>query len=326
MNSVGETTVLIDLVLAHRKDYVQDFLESAGFPTSGTKEDLRERLKNLVDRGDITKEELVSLLDEIEIFGNQHIYLFRIPDSHLQKLRDPNYVKNICEKNGMKELYNNYKPLILPEESEIASIYHDNDWLSIRWVAKKEKLQLMEQSDSIDDEGRRMLIKKYLVREFRATTLFRVSLITGDADLLIHRYPSLDYNQEKDNYLLLLDSWFGWGMLNHENLHPTIMKIENSKEVRIRNVGLITPKGSHIGIASSSTGEGIHNDPEASRIRKSGRTSISNKGNFYWLPEKTKKALTREIHTLIHRDRVVVYGECREEELNYVLGRIRNFI
>ncbi len=322
-----ESTALIDFILAHKKEYAQSFLKSNGFHYSGTKETLRERLKDLVVREEITQESLVSLLDQIELFGNQHAYLFKITDPHLGRLRDPNHVRTLCESQGLGELYNNYKPLILPENPEIASIYHDYDWLRIRWVTKKETLQLMEEKREKDEEGREFLIKKYLIRKLRATTLFRVSLITGDADLLIHRLPSgSSYRREKNVYLEQLDDWFGWGVLDHEDLFPTISRIEASGEARIRNVDIRTARGSHIDIVSPSVHMGIRDDPDAASARSSITTGVGNRGNFYWLPQFSGGFLLRNIHTIIYRDRVALFGECEEEEVNYVLGRVRSFI
>ncbi len=322
-----ETVELIDLILAHKKEYTQRFLRSNDFHYSGTKEELRDRLIHLISRNEITPQDLTELLDEIEAFGNQHIYLFKIPDSYLERLLDFDSVRRIFEDNNLSELYNNYRPLILPEEPEISSIKHNDEWLSIRWVTKKEKIQQLERTRERDESGREILIKKYLIRKFRATSLFRVSLITGDAELLIYRLPSgSNYNEEKNNYLQQLDGWFDWGVLSHSNLTPIISRIENSGEVRTRNIGLRTSRGSNIDIASYASDKGIYDDPDASAARGSITSGVGNRGNFYWLPENSNGVLTREIHTILYRDRVAITGECREEEVNYVLGRIRSYI
>jgi len=275
----------------------------------------------------ITREDLVSLLDQIEGFGNQHIYLFKIPETWLEKLCDINWVKTVFEDHGLIDVYNQYKPLVLPEQPEVISINHSSDWLRIRWVTKREKLELMEERKEADEKKREILVKKFLIRKYRATTMFRVSLITGDAELLIHRLPQgFDYRREKNKYLRRLDEWFGWGVLRHLDLYPAISKIENSGEVRVRDVGVRTVRGSHIDIISPSRKHGIHDDPDAFSARRTIRTGTGSKGNFYWLPDKTGGMLSREVHTIIYRDRVAFLGEYREEEINYVLGRIRHFI
>lgn len=323
-NAQDAGELLIEYILAHKKEYAQDFLESKGSPYSGNKEILRRRLKDLLSDGRVTQKDLASFLDQIELFGNQHVYLFDIGDPQLEILLDSDRVRTILEAKGLGELYNNYKPLILPETAEIASIAHDSDWFSIRWVVKKEKLQLIEQKRETDEGGREFLIKKYLVRKYRATTFFRVSLINGSADLFVHRLRSgLSYTKERDKYLEWLNDWFGWGMLKARSLLPAISRIETSGEVRIRDVGIETAKGSHIGISSSGTRVGITSDPDAANARKSISAGAGSRGNFYWLPEKSEGYLNSEIHTILYRDRALFLGECEEKEISYVLGRIR---
>jgi len=318
---------LIDLLLAHKKEYVQEFLRENGFRFSGTKEDLRERLLILYKRGEITREQILQRLDQLEGYGNQHVYLFRIPEHYIEELRDQENVRRIFEENNLGDVYNHYRPLVFPEHPEVASITHDDDWLKIRWVVKKEKTQLLEEKREIDEQNREILTKKYIIRKYRGVTMFRVSLISGDAELLIHRLPQgLKYAQEKDRYLGYLNEWFNWGLLSNINLYPVISRIENSGEVRTRNVGLRTARGSHIDISSPSRTTGIQEDPDAINVRQSINTEVGNRGNFYWLPEKSNGVLSREIHTIIYPDRVAFLGECREEEVNYVLGRVRHYL
>ena len=328
MTEVNEEVVqLIDLLLAHKKEYVQEFLRENGFRFSGTKEDLRERLLILYGRNEITHEQILQQLDLIEGYGNQHVYLFRVPEHHIEKLRDQENVRRIFVENNLEDVYDSYRPLVFPDEPEVASITHDNDWLKIRWVVKKEKTQLLEERREIDEQNREILTKKYIIRKYRGVTMFRVSLISGDAELLIHRLPQgLKYTQEKDRYLNYLNKWFNWGLLSNINLYPVISRIETSDEVRTRNVGLRTARGSHIDISSPSRTTGIQDDPDARNARQSISTGVGNRGNFYWLPERSNGVLSREIHTIIYPDRIAFFGECREEDVNYVLGRVRYYL
>ena len=91
--SNNEVVQLIDLLLAHKKEYVQEFLRENGFRFSGTKEDLRERLLNLYKRNEITQRQILQRLDLIEGYGNQHVYLFRIPEHYIEELRDQENVR-----------------------------------------------------------------------------------------------------------------------------------------------------------------------------------------------------------------------------------------
>jgi len=52
--SAEEQQALIDFVLALRKSHIQDFLKQVELPRSGTKQELRERLQEALDEGDLT--------------------------------------------------------------------------------------------------------------------------------------------------------------------------------------------------------------------------------------------------------------------------------
>ena len=98
---IEEVVQLIDLLLAHKKEYVQEFLRENGFKFSGTKEDLRERLLTLCKRGKVTPKQIVQQVDQLEGYGNQHVYLFRIPEHCIEELRDQENVRRIFEENKL---------------------------------------------------------------------------------------------------------------------------------------------------------------------------------------------------------------------------------
>jgi hypothetical protein len=63
--SAEERQVLIDFVIALRKSHIQVFLKQVELPKSGTKEDLRDRLQEALDGGDLTYAQLVDFLDSV---------------------------------------------------------------------------------------------------------------------------------------------------------------------------------------------------------------------------------------------------------------------
>lgn len=247
-----EITKLIDLILSHKMDYIQSFLKSNGLPFSVRKKiELKNKLIKYVVADKITKHKLISLLNEIDGFGNQHIYLFSISNPQLQKLKDKNYVKNILKQHGLIGVYNNYKPLLLPENPEVISITHDPESLKIRWVTGKEDFEPMDKRRERYSDNKEILIVRCFINKLRIVTRFQVSFINGNSELFIHHMPSSsNYDQERKRYLKQLDKWFNFGILDHLKVYPAISKIENSGEVRTREVGIRTLQGSRVDIAS----------------------------------------------------------------------------
>lgn len=324
-----DTGKIIDFILAHKKDYIQDLLRDEDFKVSGTKEEIRRRLKRLHKNEELSTERLISHLDKLEGYGNQHVFLFKLSEEQLEIIRDEEKLKESLKEHGLFDLLNDYKAHLLPEEPRIISIDREENEFKIRWVVKRERMQLLGEERITDEEDREIIIKKYLPRNLRATTIFQACLITGKAELLIHNLPqgaNTTYNKERELYLDKLDKWFGWGELSNTNLNSAISPIEESEEVRTRNLDLRTSKGSHIGFSSPSKNQGIDSDPDACQARESVDTGVGDRGNFYWLPGSSDGELNREIHTRIYEEEVSFLGECREEEVGYVVDRIRHYI
>lgn len=324
----SDIDTLIEILLYHNNRPIQDLLRSKKLKFSGSTKDLNERLKKYYDTGEISASELTTLLDQLENYGNQHIYLFKLSDAILEYLNDSELVYKTLEDKGLSKFYNQYYPLFLPETPEIISIKHDLNSFKIRWGVKKDNLgELIDEHYTIDDNnGKKYLIKKYLVQEVRETTLFQVDLSSGEAELLINRSKDVDYDEEKDKYLKQIYDIFGWDPLEPLKLEPTINSIGSSDEVIARTIGLKTPKESIINIGSPSKKEGISDDPEALKAKNSLTMSVGTRGYFYWLKKSSDGILRQDLYTRIYQERFSVYGERTEQEVNYVIRRIRHHL
>ncbi|MGP8189619.1 MAG: hypothetical protein ACLQG5_06865 [Methanobacterium sp.] len=317
--------IVIELILNHINRPVQELLKSKNLPFSGTTDKLKVKLKKSIIDGVVSSVELSSLLDRIEDYGDQHIFLFQVPNDALNNLRDYSFVYDIIKEKGYDNVYNNYDSLKLPENREIILIKHNDYWLKIRWGIKKDDLGSPEENIIEEDDGKKYLIKKYLITEVRETTLFQISLPTGEAELLIKRGKGLDYEKEKDFYIQKICEIFGWNSLDAIELLPVINEIGSSGDVRARNIGLRTPRESTIDIGSPSPQEGIDDDPDAVSTITNLGTSVGTKGHFYWLPENSD-ILQRELYSRFYSNRFSVYGERSEEEINYVIERVRHHL
>jgi hypothetical protein len=65
---------ILDLLLAHKKKFTADFLKEKDLQFSGTRTELRDRIEDYVTKDKIKPSQLISLLDEIEGWGEQHVY------------------------------------------------------------------------------------------------------------------------------------------------------------------------------------------------------------------------------------------------------------
>jgi hypothetical protein len=158
----------------------------------------------------------------------------------------------------------------------------------------------------------------------RGVTTFRVDLISGASELMIQKLPSgTDYEDIKDDYLFKLSNFIDTYPFDMLKLRKVIKSAETSDEVEKRQINFDTIAGGKIAFKSRGKGNDYTSDPNLSDARNALGQDISGSlGNFYWKPNGI---LVRPIHTHIYDDRMAIFGQCVEREVNYVLSRIRFF-
>jgi len=319
--SYDELELLINFILSHKKEYIQQFLKDRKLHYSYTKPLLRAKIYEGIENENYTKDDLIELLDTIEEYGNQHIYLFNVTDNYRRQLQNKTFIIRNLKKEGLEDVFNNSKPLLLPDKPTICSIVHNSNIYKIKWVEKRVWKDLIDEKIEGDK-----LIKTYQIHLKRGITTFRVDLITGNAELMIQRLPSgTNYRKVKDEYLNYLKKIFNVDTLSIVNIRSAITRIENSDEVERRQTNFETISGGKASFKSKKRGADYINDPYLKKAREAmGQNVSAELGNFYWLPNDVLK---RKIHTHIYSsdNRVGIFGECTQQEVDYVLSRIRYF-
>lgn len=314
---------LLNLLLSHKKEYIQNFLKQKGLHYSYAKPILKEKIKEWIEKGTLDQEELIVLLDRIEEYGNQHVYLYINTSNYIKHLKKENFVKGRLEKLGLDKLYNKSKPLLVPDSPTVATIIHNEHVLKIKWVEKRRWNELLKE-EIIGDK----LIRTYQIHTTRGVTIFRVDLITGDADLLIQKLPrGTNYAEVKERYENEIRKILDLDTFSLLNIKSSVRKIEHSGEVERRQTNFETVAGGKISFKSRSRGADYTTDPSLRNARHALGERVSGLlGNFYWLP-KDGNPLNRKIHTHVYGwdSRVGIFGECSEKEVNYVLSRVRYF-
>lgn len=314
---------VIDYLFAHRKEPIRLFLREKRLPVSGTKQDLRQRIREGLTQGTIVATDLIDLLDTIEGWGNQHIYLYKAPPGELSVWKSEERVRQRLEHVGHAKLLNRRRPLILPKEPTLSSIEWTPDRVRYIWVEKREwQLHL---SDLDRDEGD-IYYKAYQNHLARGITTFEWNLVSGQAALMIQRLPSGErYEARRCVYERQLEATVALSNFTRLPVRRAIRNLEASGEVRKRQVAHETQRGGRASFTSQSRKLDAYEDPDLQKSRQAlGGQTTSVLGNFYWLPQSP--SLARPLHVKLYAgdQRVGVFGECTEGEVNYVLSRIRH--
>lgn len=322
---------ILDLVFVHNKIYIKQLLQSLGQPVSGSKREYRDLLKHLVSRKLLTEENLIEFLNQIEGWGDQHIYAFKPLSREIRRSwKDSSFIEKTLKAAGVHDLLKKSRPLLLPEDTTLSSIEVDKDRIRFIWTSKHVWEERVEEQDKIN-KNTGMAFKAFRIKEQRAVFAFDLDLITGESMLLISRVPNNSnsiYEDIKHQLTTDLKPIIDISSLQPIDLRTAFAKVEVSDEVRARQSEEQTPRGSRAKFTSSNRKEGIDKDSAIVSARSVIKgTSQTYMGNLYWNVEKSNGNLGSEVHTILHckDNRIAIYGERHETEVRYILGRLRFF-
>jgi hypothetical protein len=320
-NQVDQKKLLIDSIFSHKLDFVKEYFRSKEVSFSFRKDILNSKLNEGIDDGTFSLAELIELLDRIEEFGNQHIYLFNCNTEYIKILRNAEYIKDRLRLRNLEKLYNTENFLILPNESTLTSVIHNDNILKFKWVEKRVWKDPLD--ERIEDDK---LVKTYQINLARGITTFRINLVSGNAEIMIQRLPKgANYESIKDDYLDEISKYIEVHSLVPLGLRRSIKLLEESDEVDKRQIDLETIEGGRVAYKSRDTRSDYQSDAILSRSRTALGNNVSgNRGSFYW---KANGILERPILTHIYAkdNRLGIFGQRIESEVNYVLSRVRYF-
>lgn len=242
--SADEQAALIDFVLALRKSHVQDFLRDAELSGySGTKENLRARIQEALDDGEISYSQLVDFLDSVVPWGKQHVFLYRGPQIDIQAWKDPDHVYELLKRHRAGKLFNAKLPLILPEKLALSSVTHTDGRLRITAVQMREYRERVPQHDEEKEiDGESIFLKAYKDHRTRTLAGFEWDLNANVAMLQITQLQEDgDYEDLAEEFYRLVKAWLDIKQFGAVDLRPVIPKLhelEKDGQAEARSHGI----------------------------------------------------------------------------------------
>lgn len=323
---------VLDYLFASTKDPISGFLQSLQLPYSGNKDVLRERVVKAVRDGATTQGDIVDLLNHIEGWGNQHVYLYQTTVEQRRPWRTEGRARQRLARIDAAELMNERLPVVLPEEPTLVSVGWSPEHVRFVWVEKRAYTQRREDLDRTEGEleegleAGAIIFKAFEGKVQRAITTFDWNLSNGHAALLIHQLQSGEnYSAIRDNYESAIEEAVGVSNFRRVSIGRAIQPLVDSDETRNRQVEEATAIGGQARLTSGSRADDIIDDPGLVGAKAGLGNTSAVMGNFYWLPVEPN--LQREIRTKLYAtdQRVGIFKQCTETEVRHVLSRIRFF-
>lgn len=334
-----ECQAVIDFVLALKKTYIRDFLRQVELPRSGTKPDLRERLQEALDQGDLTYEQLVDFLDSVAPWGKQHVLLYTGPRGDLRSWREPRRVSERLKEHRLGKLLNARIPLILPDKLTLSSITHADGVLRITAIQKREYTERAPEYDGSrqTENGEKVTLRAYVHHMSRTIVAFEWNLDTNTAMLQI---TQLDrdalYEEVAREFCELIAKWLDiarmFGLVDVRRAIRRLHEIERGGQPEARSHGIHyrTLRGRRLSAHSPSPRDSVLGEPMIDDAMDTvGKNGVGHLGNFYWLngrkPGPLSNPLAGDVHVIIVGDksRINLPTPNTEAVVRYVLSRVR---
>lgn len=321
-----EKEFLVDSVMAQKTEHARELLHSVGYPKSGTKEVLRERLEQALDEGKITLANLAELLDTVDAWGRQHVILYSTPSRVPTHLKTVTGLESTLKNIGWNIKVNEATSHINPTTKELRLVSLKKDRLRIEWVETRrwnERLPHLDHTDKV--QGEEVVYQASKKRYQRAISFFEWNFTAETAELFIHRLPSgTRYDMEELVFKELLKPLIDLDTFDKVKMRKALTKLKDTPGVRERKTNYVGASGAKLSMQSSSKQTTIAAVPELKQHRDLLRNSKLGAAflNCFW---EEGGNLQHEVHTHIDGfgSRVGFLAQYSEASVRYVLSRIR---
>jgi hypothetical protein len=143
------TRILNLLESLRAKSHVQAFLQSKTVPSSGTWETVRDKIKEGLKQDKITEAELVQLLEEIEEYGDQYVYLYDFARRDVPRLRTRADFERLLTRTEKETTLDRLAVVENPStESTLVKASYQDDIVRLKWVQKRSYRMPLDESVS----------------------------------------------------------------------------------------------------------------------------------------------------------------------------------
>lgn len=338
--SSEETDALLSHVLSLRRDFIVELLRGR-VPFSGRrKSELRGQLKQALEEGHLTIEEILTFLAEREPVGKQHVFLYRVDKAINEVWRDADAVSELIRAAGREDLLGSALPVAMPEALTLSAIAVDDGEVEITAVEARhytEHLEDLDRPETMDD-GTEIEWRAYARRVARSIARLRWHLGSRTAELHITQATERGtirdyYDQVVARFVGEVASFLDFSAFKPIDLHKVLYKLGQLEQggkalTRSREASYESPGGSRVRARSPSRSASVYGEPEVRQALGSVDTPTSGQaGNLYWLESAAANgALADDLHTnIIAADsRIHFMRPSSADAIAYVLGQVRS--
>ena len=178
------------IILSQGNNFIKELLRKNSIKIGATKKDFAKNITDAIDDGTLTQEKIEFWLEEIEGWGNQHLYLFEAPAVATSD------IDGLILSSDHKELIGRTQSFDFPQDLTLSSILRDASSLSLVWHLGKEGWDRAKSKDYVKKIGLdRYRFDAYRQRMDRSIVRFNWRFADKHCAILIHRNKDIEHGE-----------------------------------------------------------------------------------------------------------------------------------
>ena len=307
-----------------------------------SKTDLLSHIDELLQSGAIRPTDIAAIVDDLQGWGHQQIYLYeaKLDDSDLERWLNVNYVETRFKKAGLLDIFNCARPLTHTEELNLfESRFSEQDGrMRFKWAEVVGTLARRAEDDikkpfMLNNDGtryERMVYHAYLESYAKDISTFEWDIRHENAVFLIRKKTNRSYMDVRDGMisdlvkvLPIMPEQKRFVPIELRSLLRNLDDIEEVNKRRLRFQS--THNNGKITLSSGDT-EDMFNDPTLLQAYKSFVAEADRLGGSVSWPVEGRKPIGVYIQARDKDDqRIGIAAQALEEEIRSVLQDIRRY-
>jgi hypothetical protein len=302
------------IVLAQGNTFIKELLREKNIRIGATKAEFEKNMLAAIESGELQREHIESWLNEVEGWGNQHIYIYTIPSAIRGAMRDSGVLEKKIRAAGLLELWNKSLSLEFPRKSMLTGINQQGDQLTFVWHQGTEFAIRRKDMDRREEiQGDIYEFRAYRIRSDRSVTRFVARPKDGLAAIFIQSA----WDEEEHQTLLreirdVVNKIVPFDGLQRLVIEKAIKKLDGEALSRTSVVAQSTrlsAAGAYVEFASTSTSGGYQEIGAVRDVRRAVQPQqFTGTNGSFLLPRSDSDS---------QKIRVKLYGEDRRVRLTH---------
>jgi hypothetical protein len=318
--ALSEKDALIQLargiVLAQGNTFIKELLRAKNIRIGAIKAEFEQNMVAAIESGELQREHIESWLNEVEGWGDQHIYIYTIPLAIRGAMRDSGALEEKVRAAGLRNLWNKSLSLEFPRKSTLTGINQQDDQLTFVWHRATEFATRRKDMDRREEiQGDIYEFRAYRIRSDRSVTRFVARPKDGLAAIFIQSAWDVEEHQkllreigEVVNKIIPFES------LQRLVIEKAIKKLDGEALSRgsvVAQSTRLAAAGAYVEFASTSTSRGYQEIGAVRDVRRAVQPQqFTGTNGSFLLPRGDSDSDTQKI-------RVKLYGEDKRVRLTH---------